>query len=182
MGPGTSLTWPASSRAAVRRGHWPQCSPAAARRSARSGAPRPPGGMHQNVLPRGAVRGASSLHGGGSGHRRSARQLALPIRRYALGVFELTWAPDGRATFSYGEVHIAGKAHVIWRRSHVRTGQDPLARHWKRTALCRGPAQVTQVFGTFRPGYLLVRFRRATRPGRIGDVTQRSRFEYSYIT
>jgi len=23
MGPGTSLTWPASSRAAVRRGHWP---------------------------------------------------------------------------------------------------------------------------------------------------------------
>jgi hypothetical protein len=32
------------------------------------------------------------------------------------GVFEMTWAPDGRATFSYGEERIAGKAHVIWRR------------------------------------------------------------------
>jgi hypothetical protein len=32
------------------------------------------------------------------------------------GVWELTWAPDGRATFSYGpEVH-AGEPHVIWRR------------------------------------------------------------------
>jgi len=33
------------------------------------------------------------------------------------GVFEMTWAPDGRATFSYGEERIAGKAHVIWRRT-----------------------------------------------------------------
>ena len=32
------------------------------------------------------------------------------------GVFEMTWAPDGRATFSYGEEHIPGKPHVIWRR------------------------------------------------------------------
>jgi len=31
------------------------------------------------------------------------------------GVAEMTWAPDGRATFSYGEERIAGKAHVIWR-------------------------------------------------------------------
>lgn len=30
-------------------------------------------------------------------------------------VFEMTWAPDGRATFEYGTP--AGKgAHVIWRR------------------------------------------------------------------
>jgi hypothetical protein len=29
--------------------------------------------------------------------------------------FEITWAPDGRATFSNGEERIAGKAHVIWR-------------------------------------------------------------------
>lgn len=32
------------------------------------------------------------------------------------GVWELTWAPDGRATFNYGpEVH-PGEPHVIWRR------------------------------------------------------------------
>src|ERR1035438_5915343 len=33
-----------------------------------------------------------------------------------LGVFEMTWDNDGRATFSYGEERIAGQAHVIWRR------------------------------------------------------------------
>jgi hypothetical protein len=32
------------------------------------------------------------------------------------GVFEMTWAPDGRATFSYGEERIPGTVHVIWRR------------------------------------------------------------------
>jgi hypothetical protein len=32
------------------------------------------------------------------------------------GVFEMTWAPDGRATFSYGEERISGTAHIIWRR------------------------------------------------------------------
>ena len=30
-------------------------------------------------------------------------------------VFEMTWAPDGRATFEYGSPQGAG-AHVIWRR------------------------------------------------------------------
>jgi hypothetical protein len=30
-------------------------------------------------------------------------------------VFELTWAPDGRATFEYGAGGAAGP-HVIWRR------------------------------------------------------------------
>jgi hypothetical protein len=33
----------------------------------------------------------------------------------AAGVFELTWAPDGRATFGYGE-SVPREAHVIWRR------------------------------------------------------------------
>jgi hypothetical protein len=32
------------------------------------------------------------------------------------GAFEMTWAPDGRATFRNGEERIAGKPHVIWRR------------------------------------------------------------------
>lgn len=32
------------------------------------------------------------------------------------GVWEMTWAADGRATFEYGhEVH-PGEPHVIWRR------------------------------------------------------------------
>jgi hypothetical protein len=31
------------------------------------------------------------------------------------GVWEMTWAADGRATFEYGE-EIQGEPHVIWRR------------------------------------------------------------------
>jgi hypothetical protein len=31
-------------------------------------------------------------------------------------IWEMTWAPDGRATFEYGEEVKAGHAHVIWRR------------------------------------------------------------------
>jgi hypothetical protein len=34
----------------------------------------------------------------------------------APGVFEMTWTPDGRATFSYGRQQRAGEPHVIWRR------------------------------------------------------------------
>jgi hypothetical protein len=32
------------------------------------------------------------------------------------GVWELTWAPDGRATFSYGPEVRPGEPHVMWRR------------------------------------------------------------------
>ena len=32
------------------------------------------------------------------------------------GVYELTWADDGRATFQYGESQLPGEPHVIWRR------------------------------------------------------------------
>ncbi|MGA2929144.1 MAG: hypothetical protein ABSG43_24765 [Solirubrobacteraceae bacterium] len=31
-------------------------------------------------------------------------------------VFEITWAPDGRATFEYGPEQKPGEPHVIWRR------------------------------------------------------------------
>jgi hypothetical protein len=34
----------------------------------------------------------------------------------APGVFEMTWAPDGRATFEYGDEITPGEPHVIWRR------------------------------------------------------------------
>jgi hypothetical protein len=32
------------------------------------------------------------------------------------GLFEMTWAPDGRATFSYGEEREPGQPHVVWQR------------------------------------------------------------------
>jgi mRNA-degrading endonuclease YafQ of YafQ-DinJ toxin-antitoxin module len=31
-------------------------------------------------------------------------------------IWEMTWAPDGRATFQYGDEVHAGEAHIIWRR------------------------------------------------------------------
>jgi hypothetical protein len=31
-------------------------------------------------------------------------------------VWEMTWAPDGRATFEYGDEVRAGEQHIIWRR------------------------------------------------------------------
>jgi hypothetical protein len=43
---------------------------------------------------------------------------ALRVKRVQgqTGVWELTWAPDGRATFSYGAEVLPGEPHVIWRR------------------------------------------------------------------
>ncbi len=32
------------------------------------------------------------------------------------GVWEITWAADGRATFEYGPEVIPGQPHIIWRR------------------------------------------------------------------
>lgn len=31
-------------------------------------------------------------------------------------VWEMTWAPNGRTTFTYGDEVIPGEPHVIWRR------------------------------------------------------------------
>lgn len=33
-----------------------------------------------------------------------------------LRVWEMTWAPDGRATFTYGEARTPGEPHIVWRR------------------------------------------------------------------
>jgi hypothetical protein len=43
---------------------------------------------------------------------------ALRVKRVlgSPGVWELTYAPDGRATFSYGDEVLHGEPHVIWRR------------------------------------------------------------------
>ena len=34
----------------------------------------------------------------------------------AAGIFEMTWAPDGRATFEFGDEVTKGDPHVVWRR------------------------------------------------------------------
>lgn len=36
-------------------------------------------------------------------------------------VWELSWAPDGRATFERGDAVVPGEAHIVWRRigTHV---------------------------------------------------------------
>lgn len=34
----------------------------------------------------------------------------------AQGIFELTWAPNGRATFEYGTSIRKGEPHIVWRR------------------------------------------------------------------
>ena len=36
--------------------------------------------------------------------------------RGAPGVFEMTWAPDGRATFEYGAPVRGDDPHIVWRR------------------------------------------------------------------
>jgi hypothetical protein len=51
----------------------------------------------------------------------------LPSRRFRAGlrirdvegrpgIWEMTWASDGRATFSYGPEVRPGEPHVVWRR------------------------------------------------------------------
>lgn len=32
------------------------------------------------------------------------------------GVYEMTWAPDGRATWHYGPEQQSGETHIVWRR------------------------------------------------------------------
>jgi hypothetical protein len=51
---------------------------------------------------------------------RSGRPFRSGLRvkgiRGASGIFEMTWADDGRATFEYGDEVVAGEPHVVWRR------------------------------------------------------------------
>jgi hypothetical protein len=49
----------------------------------------------------------------GAGFRKGLRVKGV---RGAPGIFEMTWADDGRATFEYGEPVIPGESHVVWRR------------------------------------------------------------------
>jgi len=49
----------------------------------------------------------------GQGFRKGLRVKRV---QSTTGVFEMTWAPDGRATWQYGPEVVAGQPHVIWRR------------------------------------------------------------------
>ena len=49
----------------------------------------------------------------GQGFRQGLRVKGV---RGAPGMFELTWANDGRATFSYGESRSEREAHIVWHR------------------------------------------------------------------
>ncbi len=50
--------------------------------------------------------------------RRSSFRRGLRVKgaKGAPGIFEMTWAADGRATFSWGEEKLPGHRHIIWRR------------------------------------------------------------------
>jgi hypothetical protein len=49
----------------------------------------------------------------GKGIRKGLRVKAVQGAR---GIYELTWAADGRATFQFGRSVVDGEPHVIWRR------------------------------------------------------------------
>ena len=49
---------------------------------------------------------------------RAGFRAALRVKKVQgrSGLFEMTWAPGGRATFSMGRPVIEGKRHIVWRR------------------------------------------------------------------
>ncbi|MEV7264016.1 hypothetical protein AB0N38_10735 [Micromonospora aurantiaca] len=54
----------------------------------------------------------------GNGFRKGLRVKRVQGTR---DVWEMTWAPDGRATWQYGDEQKPGEAHVIWRRIGTHT-------------------------------------------------------------
>lgn len=51
-----------------------------------------------------------------TGDRRPRPGLRVKGVQGADGVFEMTWAPDGRATFEFGPELREGEPHIVWRR------------------------------------------------------------------
>ncbi len=49
----------------------------------------------------------------GAGFRKSLRVKKMQGRE---DVWEMTWAPDGRATFHFGNPVAEGEVHIVWRR------------------------------------------------------------------
>jgi hypothetical protein len=50
------------------------------------------------------------------GGKRFRKGLRVKGVKGAAGIFEMTWADDGRATFEYGEQVREGQPHIVWRR------------------------------------------------------------------
>ena len=48
--------------------------------------------------------------------REFRKELRVKGIQGATGVFEMTWADNGRATFEYGETRLANEPHISWRR------------------------------------------------------------------
>ncbi len=53
-----------------------------------------------------------------TGLRAGRVSSSLRIKRVqgTTDVYEMTWAPDGRATFRYGDAVRLGDPHIVWRR------------------------------------------------------------------
>jgi hypothetical protein len=49
----------------------------------------------------------------GTGFRNGLRVKGV---KGATGIFEMTWADDGRATFQYGDPATQDEPHIVWRR------------------------------------------------------------------
>jgi hypothetical protein len=54
----------------------------------------------------------------GRGFRKGLRVKGI---KGTAGIFEMTWADDGRATFEYGDPVTPGQPHIIWRRIGTHT-------------------------------------------------------------
>jgi hypothetical protein len=50
--------------------------------------------------------------------RRGKLRAGLRVKgiKGARGIYEMTWAADGRATFQYGDPVREGEPHIVWRR------------------------------------------------------------------
>ncbi|WP_435609615.1 hypothetical protein [Streptomyces sp. C10-9-1] len=81
---------------------------------------------------------------------RAGRQFRPGLRikgvRCAPGVYELTWAPDGRATWSYGRVVVAGLPHVVWHRVGTHSILDRPVVGWEH-----GQADCVAIRNSCRP-------------------------------
>ena len=59
---------------------------------------------------------ALTLFISGLANESFAPQLHVKRVQGEAGVWEITWAPNGRATFAYGPEVLAGQPHIVWRR------------------------------------------------------------------
>ncbi len=73
---------------------------------------------------------------------------ALRVKRVqgTAGVWEVTFASDGRATFAYGGEVLAGEPHVIWRRvgTHDVLGGSVTPGPWGSSRSARWPSVVNK--------------------------------------